>query len=337
MQPADIPLSEIRAAQERLSPWVRPTPLVPFQPPGAPPQIFLKLENLQPGGSFKLRGAGNALLQLGPAACQAGVWTASAGNMGLALAWLAQQLAISCTVVVPDNAAPTKVASIASLHARLVEVPFSEYQQIQITRQPTLPDETLNGQLVHPFADPAVIAGNGTIGLEILADLPDVDAVLVPYGGGGLSSGIALAIKALQPQVRVLAVEVETAAPFTASYTAGHAVQVPYQHSFVNGIGAPFVFPETWSLARQVLDGAIRVSLEQVATAIRLLAQHNHIIAEGAGAVAAAAALSGQAGTGKIVCLVSGGNIDAGLFCTILQGRIPTVSRPEDHEEQPDE
>ncbi|MBN1667337.1 MAG: pyridoxal-phosphate dependent enzyme [Anaerolineales bacterium] len=325
MQPADIPLAEIQAAQERLSAWVRPTPLVPFQPPGAPPQVFLKLENLQPGGSFKLRGAGNALLKLGAARSQAGVWTASAGNMGLALAWLARQMAIPCTVVVPDNAARTKVAGIASFGARLLEVPFPEYQQIQVNRQPVGQVTGLNGRLVHPFADPAVIAGNATIGLEILADLPDVTTILVPYGGGGLSSGIALAIKALQPRVRVLAVEVETAAPFTASYAAGQAVQVPYQHSFVNGIGAPFVFPETWPLARQVLDGAITVSLEQVAQAIRLMAHHNHIIAEGAGAVATAAALSGQAGTGKIVCLVSGGNIDANPFCTILQGGVPGI------------
>jgi len=177
--------------------------------------------------------------------------------------------------------------------------------------------------LIHPFADPAVIAGDGTLGLEILEDLPDVDTILVPYGGGGLSCGIAPAVHAVNPRVKICAVESASGAPLTASLAAGQPVEVPYTASFISGIGAPFVFPEMWLLASQLLDGAFAVELAQIAEAVRLQAEWNHVIAEGAGAVALAAALTGKAGGGKIVCLVSGGNIDSGKLVKILNGEVP--------------
>jgi threonine dehydratase len=316
-------LDEIRVAKERIAGFAIRSPLVRLeaaQRTGAPAGIHLKLENLQPGGSFKVRGAGNALQLLDRSQRTEGVWTASAGNMGQALAWWARALEIPCTVLVPDNAAPVKMQAIAALGARILPVPFDDYQRVQRERR----HPAMAGRLVHPFADLAVMAGNGTIGLEILEDLPDVQAVVVPYGGGGLSCGIAAAVKAVRPEIKVWAAEVETGAPFAASFAAGRPVEVPYRHSFVNGMGAPFVFAETWALSSRLLDGSIVVSLEQVAEAIRLIAARTLMLAEGAGAVAAAAALTGRAGTGKVVGIVSGGNIDAGQVTAILAGRVPT-------------
>jgi threonine dehydratase len=316
-----IPLSEIQAARARIAEHVYHSPLVHFKPDDSQTDIYLKLENLQPGGSFKVRGAGNAIQEFNRESCPAGVWTASAGNMGQALAWWARKLDLLCTVIVPDNASPVKVQQIRALGAKIQVVPFDDYQKIQ--RERDYPG--MAGELIHPFGDLAVMAGNGTIGLEILEDLPSVDAVVLPYGGGGLSCGIAAALKALKPAVKIFAAEVDTAAPFTASYSQGQPVVVPYQHSFVNGIGAPFVFPDIWDLAWQLLDGSIAVSPDQIAEAIRLMATNNNVIAEGAGAVATAAALTGKVGNGKIVCIVSGGNIDPTRLARILQGETPMI------------
>jgi threonine dehydratase len=319
MTPLTAPsLEDIHAAQSRLAGTILHTPLIPLNLENAPAEIYLKLENLQPTGSFKVRGAGNALLSLPPAETRHGVWTASAGNMGQALAWFARQRGIACTVVVPEDAPAVKVEAIRRLDAEIVSLPFTEYQSIQREGK----WNEMKGLLVHPFADEAVMAGNGTIGLEILADLPDADTVLVPYGGGGLGCGIAAAVKARKSQARVEAVEVATAAPITAALAAGQMVEVPYQASFVSGMGAPFVFPQMWPLAQNLLDGARTVELAQVAAAIRLLAERHHIIVEGAGAVALAAALSTPVGR-KVVCVVSGGNLNTSHLTQILQGELP--------------
>ena len=311
-------IQAILAARQRLAGTIVRTPLICLNLEDAPAEIYLKLENLQPTGSFKVRGAGNALLSADPAQLQDGVWTASAGNMGQALAWYARRLGIACTVVVPDDAPAVKVDSIRRQAAGVIKVPFITYQTIQRVGDWA----EMKGRFVHPFADEAVMAGNGTLGLEILEDLPQVDTVLVPYGGGGLSCGIAASIKTTRPEVRVEAVEVATAAPLTASLSAGRPVEVPYQSSFVSGMGAPSVFPQMWPLASRLLDAARAVPLAGVAAAIRWLAERQHIIAEGAGAVALAAALAGPAGK-KVVCVVSGGNIDAAQLIVILQGELP--------------
>lgn len=319
-----IPIEEINAARRRIRASVQPSPLTRLDIDGVSSEVYLKLENLHPVGSFKLRGVVNAVSAAQPETLDKGVWTASAGNMGYALAWVARRRNIACAVIVPEDAPAAKLAAIARQGAQIEKVPFHIYQEIQRCHAwsgllDSLPDSPLNGLLIHPFADQAVMAGNGTIGLEILEDLPEVEAVLVPYGGGGLSCGIASAIKARKPHVRLLACEVETAAPLAASLAAGKPVEVSYTASFVSGMGAPTVFPEMWPLAQQLLDGSLVVTLDQVRAAIRWLAIFSHVIAEGAGAVAVAAALTGLAGHGKIACLVSGGNIDPHLLASILQ------------------
>jgi threonine dehydratase len=321
-----IPIQHIYTARQRSEALVLRTPLVRLNVADTAAEIYLKLETLQPVGSFKLRGAASAITAHNPEMLAQGVWTASAGNMGYALAWLARRSAIPCAVVVPDDAPAAKWGAIKSQGAQIHPVPFDVYQEIQSRR--SLADPGLNRilgkmTLVHPFADEQVMAGNGVIGLEILEDLPDVDAVLVPYGGGGLSCGIASALRALRPQTRIYACEVHTAAPLAASLEAGRPVEVSYTPSFVSGMGAPFVFPEIWPLASQLLDGSLVVTLDQVAEAMRALAGRNHVVAEGAGAVSVAAALGGLAGSGKIVCIVSGGNIDLPVLAEILQGKPP--------------
>ena len=314
-----VALADIQAARVRLVGTVLHTPLVRFNAPDLPAEIYLKLENLQPVGSFKMRAAGNAILSAEKARLADGVWTASAGNMAQAVAWYARRLGLACTAVVPQDAPAAKLAALQRLQAKVISIPFSDYQSVQRTH--AYPG--MAGQLIHPFADPAVIAGDGTLGLEILEDLPDVDAILVPYGGGGLSCGIASAVHAVSPRVKVFAVEAASGAPLTASLAAGHPVEVPYTASFVSGIGAPFVFPEMWPMASRLLDGAFAVELAQVAEAVRLQVEWNHIVAEAAGAVALAAALTGKAGAGKLVCLVSGGNLDTGKLVTILNRGVP--------------
>ena len=239
--------------------------------------------------------------------------------MAQAVAWHARKRGLRCTVVVPETAPRTKLDAIRRLDAAFVKVPVPTW--IEVFRTRTYPG--MEGVFVHPFSDPNVIAGNGTIGVEIVEDLPDVDAVLVPYGGGGLSCGIASALRALVPRCRVYACDAETAAPLEASLAAGEPVAVDHVTSFVDGIGAPTVFPEMFALARDLLDGSIAVSLAAVADAVRLLVERARIVAEGAGAASVAAALSGRAGNGKLVCVVSGGNIDTGTLEASLAGNTP--------------
>ncbi len=319
-----ISLGEIRAARERIAGLALRTPLVRLNVDDAPAEIYLKLENLQPIGSFKLRGAGNAMALAHPEQLAQGVWTASAGNMAQGVAWNARRRGISCTVVVPDHAPEAKLAAITRLGGRFIKVPFADWWNVIVThRFEGQAGEGLAGLFIHPVCDRAVIAGNGTIGLEILEDLPDVDAIVVPYGGGGLGSGIASAVKALKPSVKVYACEVATAAPFAASLRAGTPQQIDYQPSFVDGIGGRGVLDEMWPLVRTLLDGSLVMPLVDVAAALKLLVERNHVVAEGAGAVPVAAALAGQAGPGKVVCIISGGNIDAAKVARILLGEVP--------------
>jgi threonine dehydratase len=311
-----IPLAEIEAARERLAGSIVRTPLVRLELDDAPAEIYLKLENLQPIGSFKLRGAGNALLLASPEELERGVWTASAGNMAQGLAWWARRLGVHCTVVLPDTAPQTKIAAIRRLGADMIPVTFEEWHEVFRTRTFV----GLDGLHVHAFSDDAVMAGNGTIALEILEDLPDVDVIVAPYGGGGLSCGIASAIRALAPSCTVFAAEVATAAPLAPSLEAGQPVKVDYTTSFVDGIGSPEVFPEMFELAEELLDGALVAELAEVEDAVRLLAERARVVAEGAGATPVALARSGAAGSGKVVCVVSGGNIDASNLAEILGG-----------------
>jgi len=312
-------LAAIEAARGRLAGLAIRTPLIRLNADHLPAEIYLKLENLQEIGSFKLRGAGNAIALARQEQLRDGVWTASAGNMAQGVAWNARRLGLQCTVVVPDHAPQAKLDAIERLGSKIVKVPFDDWWQIIVTHR----FKGLRGLFVHPVSDPAVIAGNGTIGLEIVEDLPDLDAVLVPYGGGGLSTGIACAVRALKPGARIYACEVETAAPLAAALRAGAPQPAVYTPSFVDGIGGKTVLEEMWPLVSQLLEESLVMSLGEVAAAIRLLVERNRIVAEGAGATSVAAAISGKAGKGKLVCIVSGGNIDPGKLAQILKGEIP--------------
>ncbi len=316
-----IPIEAVRAAADRIADLAIRTPLVGLNVADTPARIHLKLENLQPIGSFKVRGAGNAIRCAHEADLDLtdGVYTASAGNMAQGLAYAARQLGVPCAAVVPDHAPQTKLAAIERLGARVAKVPFDEWWQVILTHR----FEGLPGRMIHPVSNPDVMAGNGTIGLEIVDDLPDVDAIVVPFGGGGLSCGIAAAVKAVKPGVKVYAAEVETAAPLAASLAAGVPREVDYKPSFVDGCGGRSVLAEMWPLVSTLLDGSRVVSLDETVQAIRLMAERNRVIAEGAGAVSVAAVLAGKAGTGTVACIVSGGNIDAATLVTILSGKTP--------------
>lgn len=313
-----LTLADINEARDMIAGSAIRTPLVRLNDRESPAEIYLKLENLQPIGSFKIRGAANAMAHMSPAELERGVLTASAGNMAQGVAWRARELGIPCTVVAPDTAPETKIRAIERLGGRVIKAPFEEWWRAFETR--SFPG--VDGTFVHAFDDPYVLAGNGTIALEIMEDLPDVDAVVVPWGGGGLACGIAAGMRELKPSCKTYAAEVATAAPLGISMAAGSPQTADYQASFVDGIGARTVFPQMLELAQKLLDGALVASLEEVAAAVRLLAERNRIIAEGAGATGVACAISGKAGPGKVVCIVSGGNIDVDKFTSILNQEL---------------
>jgi threonine dehydratase len=311
-----LTIEEIRAAGERIGGTVIHSPLVRLWL-DHPAEIYLKLENLQPIGSFKLRGATNAIRLLSHEQLAHGVYTASAGNMAQGVAWSARELGVPCTVVMPDSAPLTKVQAVTRLGARIIALPYDEWWNVLATRG----REGIEGTFVHPVADRAVIAGNGTIGLEIIEDMPDVSAVLVPFGGGGLVSGVATAVRALAPNARVYGCEVETSTPLTAAFGADEPVLVERTPSFVDGIGGRGVLPDMWPMVRELVHGALVASLDEVRAAVRLLVERVRVVAEGAGAASVASAVAGRAGShGKIVCVVSGGNIDPTVLAEILGG-----------------
>lgn len=316
--PNPIPIDAIRAARERIEGFAIRTPLVRLHI-DAPAEIYLKLECLQPIGSFKIRGASNAMAMADPALLAQGVWTASAGNMAQGVAWCARARGIPCTVAVPEHAPAAKTSAIERLGARIVRLPFDEWWQILVEHG----KPGFEGVFIHPVSDPYVMAGNGTAGLEIAEDLPDATAVVVPYGGGGLSCGIASALGVWLPGVPVYASEVATAAPLQPSLAAGRPLTIEYTPSFVDGIGGRSVLAEMWPLASTLLAGSIVVEVSEVAQAVRLMLERAHVLAEGAGASSVAAARTGKAGTGKVVCVVSGGNIDIAKVATILGGGVP--------------
>ncbi len=317
--PNPIPLEEIRAAQQRIKGKVNRTPLIRLYYDEFPGEIYLKLENLQPIGSFKLRGACNAMSIASKEMLSDGVYTASAGNMAQGVAWNAKAMNIPCTVIVPDHAPQTKLDAISRLGGKYIKLPFEEWWQVLVTRK----YEGMKGFFVHPVSDLAVIAGNGTVGMEILEDLTDVDAVIVPYGGGGLISGIASAIKALKPGTKIYASETSTACPLSKSLAAGSPQKIDYVPSFIDGIGSGGLLSEMWPLVSSLVDSSIVISPEEIAKAIKLLIQRSRVIAEGAGGSSVAAALTGKAGHGKIVCVVSGGNIDLEKIGKIMNDEAP--------------
>jgi threonine dehydratase len=319
-KPLSLPSAEqVAAARENIRGAAIRTPLlkVNVELPGM--NLFLKPENLQPWGSFKIRPAVNALKSMDASQLQRGVLTASSGNFGQGLAYAARRIGIPVTLVVPDAAAQTKVDALLELGARVIRLPFDEWWTV-LTSRHCAGEE---GIFVHPVAEAPVLAGNATIGAEILEDLPDCDAVVVPFGGGGLICGIGSVMRRLKPAVRMVLVESEAARPAAAALENGGPVTVPHRQSFVDGMGSSTVLQEMWPLLRAVADEATCVSFAQIAGAIRLLAIRHHLIAEAAGAAALAAATAGLAGGGNIVCIISGGNMDAAKLSAILNGQSP--------------
>jgi threonine dehydratase len=311
-----IELSAIEAARKRIEGAAIRTPLVRLHSADAPAEIYLKLENLQPVNSFKIRGATNAVALASPDQYAKGLVTASAGNMAQGVAWAARAVGVPATIVVPEKAPEAKLAAIERLGGQVRKLPYDDWWNILVTGH-----VAIEGLFIHPVQDPAVIAGNGTIGLEILEDLPDVDAVVIPYGGGGLTAGIASAVKALRPQTKIITAEPATACGLSAAFKAGHPVDAGYQASFVDGAGSGRVLDSMWPQVSRLVDEALAIPLEEVAGALRLLAERVRVIAEGAGALSVAAALSGRAGQGKVACVISGGNINLSTLAGILQNQ----------------
>lgn len=307
-----ITLIQAEAARRNIAGIALRTPLVRLNTERAP-ELYLKLENLQPIGAFKIRGAANFMARTSVELLQRGVLTASAGNMAQGVAYCARRSGIPATIIAPDNAPETKVRAVERFGGRVIKVAREQWWATFENR--SFPG--IDATFVHAFDDPDVMAGNGTIGFELLEDLPQVDAIVIPWGGGGLSCGIASVIKALRPATRIYAVEIETAAPLAASLAAGRPQTVDYQPSFVDGIGSKMVFRSMFEEAQRLLDGSIVVTLAEAAAAIRFVAERNRVICEGASACAVAAVLAGRAGPGKVVAILSGGNIDLAKFCEL--------------------
>jgi threonine dehydratase len=308
-----ISVAQAEEARRNIASVAVRTPLVRCNT-DTPADLYLKLENLQPIGSFKIRGAANVMALTPREQLDRGVLTASAGNMAQGVAFCARRLSIKATVVAPDTAPATKTLAVERMGGRVIKVPFAEWWRTFETRSYPGVDATF----IHAFDDPHVMAGNSTIALELLEDLPDLDAVVIPWGGGGLSCGIAAVMRSLAPRVRIYAAEIETAAPLAASLAAGEPRIVDYKPSFVDGIGSKTVFRNMFEHARGLLTGSLVVTLDEAAQAMRLAAERNRVIVEGAAACAIAAALSGRAGSGKIVAIVSGGNIDLDKFTQLV-------------------
>jgi threonine dehydratase len=310
-----IALEEIRQARERIAPTITRTPMFRLDLGADYPDIRLKLENLQPTNSYKLRGAVNAVAVLSQTARERGVWTISAGNAGQGVAYAARKAGVPCTVVAIETAPESKIERMKALGAALVPVPYAvAWKALEERAYPGV-----EGTFIHPFDDDDFITGHATMGLEILEDVPDVSAVIAAIGGGGLVTGVASALKALKPGVKVWGAEPDTAAPLARSFEANSAqVFKEWQPSFVDGAGGMSVLPRMWERMRSIVDGSIVVTLEETRRAVRMIADRARVIAEGAGALPLAAALTGRAGRGPIVAVVSGGNIDPQKLCDIL-------------------
>ncbi|HEY4282209.1 MAG TPA: threonine/serine dehydratase [Chthoniobacterales bacterium] len=310
-----IQLDDITAARKRISGTIMRTPLVRLELGSEFPEIWLKLENLQPINAYKLRGAANAVAMLSEADRSRGVWTISAGNAGQGVAYAANRAGVPCTVVVIETAPESKIERMRRLGAKLLPVPYEiAWQALENRSYPGA-----EGTFIHPFDDHNFIAGHGTMGLEILEDLPNVKAVIAAIGGGGLITGVGSALKTTNPRVRVIGVEPETAAPAALSFRKGSPQAFgEWKSSFVDGAGGQSVFPRMWERMKPVVDDYIVVSLEETRKAMRLLGEKARVIAEGAGALSVAAALTGKAGTQPIVAIISGGNIDLAKFCELI-------------------
>jgi len=307
-----VTLAQVEEARCNIAGIALRTPVVRLN---AEPDVWLKLENLQPIGSFKIRGAANVMAKTPRERLERGVLTASAGNMAQGVAYCARRMGVPATVVSPDTAPQTKIRAVERLGGRVILAPFEQWWRTFETRAYPGVDATF----IHAFDDLDVMAGNGTIALELIEDLGEFDAVVIPWGGGGLSCGIAAVLRKLRPAARIYAAEVETAAPLAASLAAGEPRTVEYRPSFVDGIGSRMVFANMFDRARGLLDGSLVVTLADAAAAMKLVAERNRVIIEGAPACAVAAAIAGRVGAGRVVAVVSGGNVDLEKFAELVR------------------
>jgi threonine dehydratase len=314
-----VSMTQIDAARARLEGLSLISPLVACGAAPAGKSILLKLENLQSIGSFKIRPIGNAVLAQDPRRLSSGIYTTSTGNSALGVAFMARRLGITATAVVPTNAPEAKLEKLRHLGTRIDTRPIEEWWQA--IRTGVL--EGQEGHYIDAVRDPASLAGDATIGLEILEQSPDIEAILIPFGGGGLACGVACAVRALKPEVKIIACELASAHPLKAAFAAGGPTETPHAPGFVSGVGFGTVLPEMWPLASSLIDQIITVSLAEVAAAIKAMVEHNRVVAEGAGAVSVAAALSGRYAESKVCAVVSGGNLDSSVLATILEGRVP--------------
>jgi len=315
-----VAMAQIEAARARLEGLSIISPIVRCGAAPAGKTVLLKLENLQPIGSFKIRPIGNAVLARPAAGLRSGIYTTSTGNSALGVAYMARRLGIAATAIVPVNAPEAKLEKLRGLGTRIDMRPVEEWWQA--IRNGTL--EGQEGLYIDAVRDPASLAGDATIGLEILAQSPAVEAILIPFGGGGLACGIACAVRARRPDVKIIACELTSAHPLKAAFDAGAPTETPHAPGFVSGVGFGTVLPEMWPLLKTLIDQVITVSLAEVAAAIKVMVEHNRVVAEGAGAVSVAAALSGRYTESTVCAVVSGGNLDSSALATILGGNVPT-------------
>lgn len=315
-----VVMMQIEAARARLEGLSIVSPLVRCDAAPVGKTVRLKLENLQPIGSFKIRPIGNAVLARAPADLTSGIYTTSTGNSALGVAWMARRLGIAATAVVPTNAPEAKLEKLRRLGARIDMRSIEDWWR-------AIKTGTLTGQkgvYIDAVRDPASLAGDATIGLEILAQSPGIEAILIPFGGGGLSCGIACAVRAMRSDVKIIACELASAHPLKAAFDAGAPTETSHEAGFVSGVGFGSVLPEMWPLVKTMIDEVITVSLTEVAAAIKIMVEHNCVVAEGAGAVSVAAALSGRYAETNVCAVVSGGNLDSSMLATILEGRTPS-------------
>ena len=315
-----VAMAQIEAARARLEGLSAVSPLVACGAAPAGKSVLLKLENLQSVGSFKIRPIGNAVLARDRGRLSSGIYTTSTGNSALGVAFMARRLGIAATAVVPTNAPEAKLEKLRRLGTRIDMRPAEEWWQA--IRTGVLDGQ--DGVYIDAVRDPASLAGDATIGLEILQQSPDIEAILIPFGGGGLACGIACAVRVLKPEVKIIACELASAHPLEAAFAAGAPVETPHAPGFVSGVGFGTVLPEMWPLAKSMVDEVITVSLTEVAAAIRIMVEYNHVVAEGAGAVSVAAALSGRYAETRVCAVVSGGNLDGSALATILDGKVPS-------------
>jgi threonine dehydratase len=313
-------LDDARAAAERIREVAVRTPLVPLRSySGARPEILLKPETLQPVTSFKIRGAYNWASSLTDAQRARGLSTVSAGNTAQAVAYAARLVGASARSRLPDTTPRAKIDAIEAYGMEPVFMPGDELFDWMLSAGWEGEPYTF----LHPWVEPLMVAGSATVGLEIFDELPDVDTVFISVGGGGLICGVGSALKALNPGIRVVAVQPEACAPIRACLAAGQPVWVDPEPTLCDGLGVPLVTDEMWPLLRSVVDETVEISEEQVEDAIRRLALDNKLVVEGAGAASLAAALATPIEQrGRSVCVLSGGSIDGDTFAAIVGGAV---------------